>query len=103
MKKGLVASCYVPARAGFHIYKQHEQMSGLVENPIGVVNPLQGFVQVEGFPQKQSSEGCRNHHWDHNHSAEQRFKFRVFHRNQSLLSGGRAGQMTCFPRSTYET
>jgi hypothetical protein len=75
MKKSIVASCDVPACAGFHIYQQHEQMPGLVENLIGMVNPLQGFVQVEGFPQKQSSKGCRGHHGNHNYPAEQRFEF----------------------------
>jgi hypothetical protein len=61
-------------------------MPGLVENSIGMVNPLQGFVQVEGFPQKQSSKRCRNQHGDHNHPAKQRFEIRIFHRNKSLSS-----------------
>jgi hypothetical protein len=87
MKEGLIARCDVSARAGFHIYKQHQQMPGLVENLIGMVNPLQGFIQVEGFPQKQSGKDRRGHHGNYDHSAEQRFEFRVFHRNQSLLSG----------------
>jgi hypothetical protein len=50
MKEALVASSDVSARAGFHIDQQHEQMSGLVEDLIGMVNPLHGLVQVEGFP-----------------------------------------------------
>jgi hypothetical protein len=62
----------------------------LVENLIGMVNPLQGFIQVEGFPQKQSGKDRRGHHGNYYHSAEQRFEFRVFHRNQSLPFGGRA-------------
>jgi hypothetical protein len=48
-------------------------MSGLVENLIGMVNPQQGLVQVEGLPQKQDSKGCGDHHGNHNHLAEQRF------------------------------
>ena len=88
LKEGLVASYEVSAHAGFHIYQQLEQMPGLVENLIGMVNPLQGFVQVEGFPQKQCGKGCHDHHGNHNHSAEQRFEFRVFHRTNHSFSEG---------------
>ena len=50
LKEGLVAGYEVSAHAGFHIYQQLKQMPGLVENLIGMVNPPQRFVQVEGFP-----------------------------------------------------
>ena len=98
MKEGLVASGNVPARAGFHIDQQHEQMPGLVENSIGMVNPLQGLVQVEGSPQQQSSKGCRGHHGNHDHAVKQRFEFQVFHRIQSLLPGGLTEQISCMTR-----
>ena len=49
-KEALVARGDVSARPGFHIDHQFKQMPGLIENLIGVVNPLQGSVQVEGFP-----------------------------------------------------
>jgi hypothetical protein len=69
-------------------------MPGLVQNPIGMVNPLHGFVQVDGLPQKQSGKNGRCQHGNHNHTAEQRFEFRVLHRNQSLFSGGRPDKFT---------
>ena len=75
LKECLVAGHQVSAHAGFHICQQLEQTRGLVENLISVVNPLQGSVQVEGFPQKQCRKSCRDQHRDHYHPAEQRFEF----------------------------
>jgi hypothetical protein len=75
MKEGFVASCQVSAHAGLYIYQQLKQTRGLIKNLIGVVDPLQGSVQVEGFPQKQYRKSCRDHHRDPNHPAEQRFEF----------------------------
>ena len=60
-KEALVAGCNVAAFRGFHIDEQLEQVPGLVENQIGMVNPLQRLVQVECLPQEKSGKGCRHH------------------------------------------
>jgi hypothetical protein len=57
MKEALVASYDVSARAGFHIDQQHEQMPGLVENLIGMVNPLQGSCSSRRFPTRAIQQG----------------------------------------------
>ena len=61
-------------------------MPGLIENPIGMVNPLQGFVQVESLSQQQYSQSCGHRNGNGNHAAEQRLESGVLHLDQSLLS-----------------
>ena len=46
----LVAGYHVSAHAGFHIHQQLEQTRGLVENLIGMVNPLQGLCSSRRIP-----------------------------------------------------
>jgi hypothetical protein len=71
LKEAFVAGYDVSSHPGLHIDQQIEQMPRLIKNLIGMVNPLQGSVQVEGFPQKQECKGRHDQHGNRNHLAEQ--------------------------------